>query len=335
MNAQVFGCPSCQQQFQVLPDHAGQFVQCPACAQVVEVPRTAFNPIATARSTPPPLTSPIPQIFRCRHCQGQFGVTAEMLGTHVGCPHCRQAVLIQAEPVVPTSANVPITSEIPPVGSRSSAPKPSLENVPVIDSKTTSVKPPKRKPDKSSGFQPPEIYRHSKVRSSDLAPPTKTSDLSPPTKSNIVEATVDTSLTNKLPPTAHQSPVNQSSAEVSEIKTQATLAADSTTELQRQETVEGPPQADSIDHLLPPRFDVEDPARLRIRDQLGFKISLPDGKGGTQQIDQRILRVDHGGEKIALIALSPQQKLRRRIISNFIAIIVGIAILALAFRLLI
>ncbi len=335
MNAQVFGCPSCQQQFQVLPDYAGQFVQCPACAQVVEVPRTAFHPTTTARSTPPPSTSPIPQIFRCRHCQGQFGVTADMFGTHVGCPHCHQAVLVQAEPVVPTSADVPITGEIPPVSSRSSAPEPGLDNAPVIDSKITSVKPTKRKPDKSTGFQPPKIHRHSSVKSSDLAPPTKTADLSPPTRTNIVEATVDTSPTNRLPPTVHQSPANQTSAEVTEIKPQTTLATDSIAESHQQETVEGPPQPDSIDHLLPPRFDVEDPVRLRIRDQLDFKISLPDGKGGTQQIDQRILRVDHGGEKIALIALSPQQKLRRRIISNFIAIIVGIAILALAFRMLI
>ncbi len=335
MNAQVFGCPSCHQQFQVLPDHAGQFVQCPACAQIVEVPLTAFQPIANAPSTPPPLTSPIPHIFRCLHCQGQFGVTADMMGTHVGCPHCRQAVLIQAETVVPAPANVPITIEIPSVGSRNLAPEPGPENVPVIDSKTTPVKPRKSKRDKSSGFQPPEIQRHSQVRSSDLAPPTKTSDLTPPTKTNIVEPIVVTSPTNKLPPTDHPSPANQPSAEVTEIRPQKTLAVDSTTESPRQETVDGPPQPDSIAHLLPPRFDVEDPATLRIRDQLGFKISLPDGKGGTQQIDQRILRVDHGGEKIALIALSPQQKLRRRIISNFIAIIVGIAILALAFRLLI
>ena len=90
----------------------------------------------------------------------------------------------------------------------------------------------------------------------------------------------------------------------------------------------------SIEHLLPPRFNVADPSQIRVNDQDDFKVLLPDGSGGTTQFDQRVLHVQHEGEKVSLVALTPQQRLRRRFVSNAIAILVGIAILALAFWLL-
>jgi hypothetical protein len=93
--------------------------------------------------------------------------------------------------------------------------------------------------------------------------------------------------------------------------------------------------ADPIDHLLPPRFDVLDPARMRLNmGQDQFKVFLPDGKGGTKQFDRRLMRVEHDGEKVELVAMTEKQRQRRRLIQNIIAVIIGIIILTIAFSLL-
>jgi hypothetical protein len=90
-----------------------------------------------------------------------------------------------------------------------------------------------------------------------------------------------------------------------------------------------------IDHLLPPRFDVLDPSQMRVKaGKAEFKVLLPDGKGGMAQVDQRIIRVEHDGERVSLVAMTPEQKSRRRFIQNIIAIIIGIAIMWLAFTVL-
>ena len=65
-----------------------------------------------------------------------------------------------------------------------------------------------------------------------------------------------------------------------------------------------------------------------------FKVFLPDGKGGTAQIDNRILRVKHGEREVSLVSLTDEQRARQRLIQNIIAIVVGIAVIALAFTLL-
>ena len=86
MKLQVFGCPACQQPFQVAQTQAGQVVQCPACAQQVEIPANSF-----AAPPPPPAEQ---QSYQCPECNGQFGITSGMVGHHVGCPHCQASVLV-------------------------------------------------------------------------------------------------------------------------------------------------------------------------------------------------------------------------------------------------
>ena len=65
-----------------------------------------------------------------------------------------------------------------------------------------------------------------------------------------------------------------------------------------------------------------------------FKVFLPDGKGGTQQVDQRLVRVEHEGEQVSLVAMTENEKRRRRLIQNIVAIVIGIIIMAIAFQLL-
>lgn len=88
-------------------------------------------------------------------------------------------------------------------------------------------------------------------------------------------------------------------------------------------------QVESIAHLLPPTFDVHDPERLHVAvSQDDNKVILPDADGGTTRIDKRIVHIDHGGEKVSLIVLSPEQRERRRMIQNLVVIGIGVALIA-------
>lgn len=86
--AQVFGCPECQQNFQVPDDAAGLTFQCPACEANVQIP--AEEDAASDRRD-----ENVPaEIFACPHCEGQFGITDDMFGTELECPHCEEIVAI-------------------------------------------------------------------------------------------------------------------------------------------------------------------------------------------------------------------------------------------------
>ena len=65
-----------------------------------------------------------------------------------------------------------------------------------------------------------------------------------------------------------------------------------------------------------------------------FKVFLPDGEGGTAQIDNRVLRVKHGAKEVSLVSMTDQQRSRQRLIQNIVAIVIGIIIMALAFTIL-
>ena len=65
-----------------------------------------------------------------------------------------------------------------------------------------------------------------------------------------------------------------------------------------------------------------------------FKVFLPDGGGGTAQIDNRVLRVKHGAKGVSLVSMTDQQRSRQRLIQNIVAIVIGIIIMALAFTIL-
>lgn len=86
--AQVFGCPECQQDFQVPDDAAGMTFQCPACETNVQIPSDQDALTQNSEGVPA-------QIFACPHCEGQFGVTDEMFGTELECPHCQELVSVE------------------------------------------------------------------------------------------------------------------------------------------------------------------------------------------------------------------------------------------------
>lgn len=452
MNFQVFGCPSCDQPFQVAAAQAGQIVQCPTCAQQVEIPSDAFG------EPPPrePTTDAPAQIFACPNCQGQFGITPDMQGQQVGCPHCQTNFLIgtpESDPEV--LAPEIVTDRIP---SRKSKRNKSVRKT--TDAASGAAKdlfapgfkdkslPPKPRPTGKSTEQKPtekmaqsppvppppppfpanpdrleEGQEKQRWRSPKQLPPSKPIR-KPPSKpaSKSASKSANKPATPKPPkeskpaaakrrkPKFRESPAAPAASKTKRLAYDATTelgeplgespvaqlnrASDAnsnaidanaveppTVETKMPETSQGqtakkkhPPagleskpvepqpkpsttepgtsnqeqdslaesanpvvinQPKPIDHLLPPRFDVLDPSQLNVKSaNRDHKVLIPDGKGGMAQVDQRVVRIEHDGERVALVAMTAEQKKRRKLIQNIVAIIIGIAIMALAFWLL-
>jgi DNA-directed RNA polymerase subunit RPC12/RpoP len=342
MNSQIFGCPGCNQRFQVLSQYAGQIVQCPTCAQSVGIPADAFaNSSDPAPLVNQPTRDPVASslIYRCASCGGQFGITADMSGTQVACPHChvlhrQYAVAIESEPSPADEPIIEIQTQ-PKLKRR----KISIEPIP---ESTAEIAVPSVVRKRKTGYTPPAVPLQPDVRQSDLAPPPKPPPNPPALPSSVSPPPKTAPFVTRQPPQVAVQPLSTPAAvastnvaagpieRVPEPSSQAELfpTSDDLSDVSLvSETI-------SIDHLLPPRFNVGDPGRIRLNDPDDFKVFLPDGEGGSKPFDQRVLHVEHGGEKVSLVALSPRQRFRRRLISNTIAILVGIAILAIAFWLL-
>ena len=318
MSFQVFGCPSCQQPFQVASQQAGQVVQCPSCTQTIEIPANSFE------KSPP--REPDPVVFACPSCQGQFGVTVDMYGQHVGCPHCQTNVLVA------------------PSGGEQLVSEPE-SFVPQIDTSTTRSKKRTKAKKNKPGPIDLEIERdlfapspkgetaskNPQIPAPPATPPSPKRPTSPaaaPQNKRTKPPTKTHSGKSNTPPTQNQ-PVEQVKAGKQTPTRQS--APPPSTGNQIKLTTESE-KARNIDHLLPPRFDVLDPNRLSVGSgNRDFKILLPDGDGGAKQFDQRVMRVEHDGEQVALVSMTPEQRRRRRLIQNIIAIAIGIIIMAIAF----
>ena len=84
---------------------------------------------------------------------------------------------------------------------------------------------------------------------------------------------------------------------------------------------------------LPPKFLADDPELVHhSHSRKGQqKILLPDGSGGVQSVENNIVRIEHKGQIVELIALSPQQRQKRQRLTNFIAVLLGALFLILFF----
>jgi len=248
--AQVFGCPNCQNPFQVPDDAAGQAFQCPSCEVTVEVPAEA-----------PPLP-PEPEVFACPHCAGQFGIDASMYGEELTCPHCGELVAIGETP------------------QQSIAP-------PVVDTESES-----QSPGEVAGSEEPMFEAVG--------------------ESEHVEPAAEEK--------RHETESEDDSASTDE-------------ESEAEEEMPAAPvfQQQPVDHLLPPRFDVPDPVRFPSR--VGSDaVILPDGAGGYQSVDANIVTITHNGEVYQLKRLTPDQRRRRKLIHNSIAICVAVVLIYLTLR---
>ena len=99
MNSLVLQCPLCSQPFQVLAEQAGQAVQCPSCHGTVKIPADLPTAPAAAQLSSPDRNDAL--VFGCPACEGQFGITEQMYGQQVSCPHCQSTVVIRAPDLTP------------------------------------------------------------------------------------------------------------------------------------------------------------------------------------------------------------------------------------------
>ncbi|MGB1928758.1 MAG: hypothetical protein ACPIA2_14880 [Mariniblastus sp.] len=354
MKLQALGCPSCQQPFQVAETQAGQVVACPSCAQPIEIPADIF-------AEPQEVAQP-QQVQTCGTCSGQFGITPDMFGQTVGCPHCQATVEIgfdgsekAAVPAPPEpdfkikskktrwKSSSKVKSSKAKYRKKVSKIKPIERGAEAEDSPVESQRraEPGKLPDKNVPSPPRKSSKengNATVGSSDLVPP----------KKKRVAKTHSVDLDRSEPPSKEY--VDKNVSTVADTVTNEHLGAELdglTSEADMQggavpldtspvvAVLEKEDTRVSIEHLLPPRFDVLDPSRLKMsREESEFKVLLPDGDGGTKQVDNRVVRVSHAGEQVSLVASSDKEKSRRRMIQNVIAILIGVLILAGAFWLL-
>jgi len=320
-----------------------------------------------------------PQAFGCPSCGGQFGVTQDMNGQRVACPHCDAPTLIQlnvpASSVQPTAVpvdpepvddgpliktNLPVSrkkkkklrriaksrgparidqdlfapednrGEAAPAAPPASVPSPPIATPPTpataAPNTPVAAEPTTTPPAASSSAPPSQIAPNPRPQS---APKPESASLPPlvPKLRPAAPAT-KTQLEAKSATTqsAHQEAQNVTTTESSRF---SDLREADTKQAKRI----GAPEQDSmsIAHLLPPKFNVLDPAKMGNEK---FKIVLPDGQGGMAQMDNRVLRVKHAGKQVSLVTMTPEQRAKKRLIQNIVAILLGVAIMAIAFTIL-
>ena len=390
----VLECPVCGSAFQVLPENAGQLVACPTCNESVTVPEL----LAAEEPEPIRMASPAkPIIFSCGSCFGKFGVTPDMDGSRVACPHCDKHVLVQIEssevtgPVVsqppPQSSSEPLIPKIktnrkkkkkiviadhtsPPVGLNPPTPsepppfpainvKRNKKNPKVIGPRPVeppTAKPPavKKKKESKESQTPEQISRTSddsaaKARESDLLPPAKSKQAGKP-KSKLVSKTK--SRTKSKKPAAPKRKVKKEVQKAG--KSSVSEGAKSTKPIEREQIEEDEVVEHSavgkqknvadaawIDRRLPPKFTVEDPDGDEYQTQSNLptvaehEVILPDGEGGYNRVDSRVVRVERNGEILELKAPTKESRAFNRMIQNLFSIGLGILILLLAFWILI
>lgn len=295
MNSLVLQCPLCSKPFQVLAEQAGSAVQCPSCKQAVMIPPD----LAPQQQIPPPSPTPTDKlVFACPACERQFGITTEMYGQKVGCPHCQSSVTIQT----------PQQSKPPKLKRPSAKPDPAS----VLE---TDLLPPERAPIKiDAANKTPIAKTRAQVKSSKPA-------------------------LEKLPTIVETPPVVEPSSVAEQDERETTTEDNATSQSiasTATETVTAEPEPQNIDHLLPPKFDVIDPERLVLNNRRAddHRVVLPDGEGGLQTYDDRIVNVKHGDQEIKLVALPPHELRRRRQIQNGVFMIGGAILLAIIFALL-
>lgn len=295
---QVFGCPYCQNPFQVPDDAAGQRYECPSCDTLVEVP-DAPEPVVEVQQ-------PEPEIYRCPHCNDQFAIESSMYGEKLSCPHCENLIMIEAPPAptpTPPVQQETVAAEVEPESSTFAvvdlpASKPSSAKSKETPSSTSAAK----GESKLKPTQPKSKKQKSKSTKQKSKPKKPTTDPAPPTTKPS---------SPKAPKVETTSPASQSKAAATDPKPAF--------------------QPMSVAHLLPPTFNVFDPVRFPPK-RGSSDVILPDGEGGYRKVDANIVTITHNGQVYHLQRLSPEERRRRMLIHNTIGISIAILLIYLTLQ---
>ena len=229
----------------------------------------------------------MPQVFGCPNCQSPFQVPDDAAGQAFQCPSCETTI------------------EVPAFESESAAATPAPPPEPEV-------------------FQCPHCSGQFGIDSSMYG-----QHLSCPHCDNAVaigeapvepEAPVETVAAPSIVTAASQ---QETPPEEAAADRDPSLAPATEEEFQPQPVaVVFEPQP--VDHLLPPRFKFPDPVRFASR-RGSDEVILPDGEGGYQSVEANIVTITHEGVVYHLKRLTPEERRRRRIIHNSVAI--GVAVL--------
>ena len=340
----VFGCPFCTKPFQVDESQAGQAVRCPSCMEAVTVPHPESKEDAAATQdvepepTKPSSPAEEPIALACPHCNGQFGVSQNMFGTKVACPHCAKPIEIKPPPNTEKTKQESASNDVD-SGQKDSAKKQKFARESIVPKRRPDLKKKARfkgDPQTEPAVKPPnEVGKStSKVGKESLESPASKRAMGGEEKHEAADRNVK----------AEKNDVGAGSAQADTAENEnasgQAIAPDQVTndESDSIERADQPEQVESdgyvrpnIDHLLPPTFDVIDPTRIG---RLGSsdQVILPDGTGGLTSVDQRVVTIVHQGQEYQLVAMTPEQKRRRKLIHNIIALLIGALLIAWMLR---
>lgn len=110
----------------------------------------------------------------------------------------------------------------------------------------------------------------------------------------------------------------------------------STNPVDESDKIESVPEkadGDAYVSKLPPKFLADDPdfVDFSLGGRHNQKILLPDGSGGVTSVQQNIVKIQHKGKTIELVALSPDEKRKRQLWINTASIGLGILLMVLFF----
>jgi DNA-directed RNA polymerase subunit RPC12/RpoP len=294
LNPASFECPHCSTALKIAPEMRGTAVQCAACKGKMLIPElipAAPSPVATGGEV---------LARTCPGCENPFGVTEEMLGTKVLCPHCGFAIEL-------LSPNSPVK-------------------------KTLTLLDAKLEQDVDNAKKRFRGYRPAK-----LDPLPKISRQAPDAVAPDVPATVPR--VAKRPITGRSNAADRDDTlaiELAQLSFNSEQVVDSDDLALRELARPARFVARELDvsHLLPPKFHTSDPSMIRIGKKLNDEsfVLLPDSTGGFQRVNNSLIRVEHGGEMITLCAPDKRNRIRRRLLINAVSLFLCVVILYLAFR---
>ena len=275
---------------------------CPSCQSVVKIPGRE-DPTHSA-------TTPADTIvFHCPECGGPFGLTPDMRGKRIACPHCEKEVTIESEAAF---------QETPP--------HTETEKELFAPGFKAKKKPPEEQPSKPADAT---RQRTGKKKSNRF----KGGSIQP-----VDEATGQP--LNDLPPTSVTTP-----EPIVEPKTQSPDAAARPSGLPTMHGTTTPPEtgkatvsaADEeasppLAGALPAPFLIDDPQRIiRGKSRDTTKVMLPDEAEGTRQLDRRLVKIEYKGQTVELISRTPEEQIRYRNRVNFVSMLLGLLFILIAF----
>ena len=330
----VFQCPACSSSFRVALEHAGQLVKCPSCEEAVSIPKDLGQ--TTSQATP----SKSAGVTRCPSCNGEFRVSEKYKNQPVACPHCNATVTPSGKGSSPTEADMFAPGhrsnpqpEKPTIQVRTGKKKKSgkapvkisLPKPPSVTPPAPAEPTPQPSLPKPVTLPKPDVSQKRKPKpAAEVAPPKASKSKTPPKVTEPPKPAFKKKPATPPPTTSESASEHDSTKKAAnETEPQTAITSD-------------PPNSISIAHRLPPKFtavDPDDPFAAASREE-DHKVILPDGDGGFQRIDSRVVHVERDGKKLQLYSAPKEKKERRRFLQNILAILIGIIVLAAAFYLL-